>query len=223
MEKFLPMVFPELSTREILAALVRTDKLLVRVAKGGYDDREITELRSLCEILMKKIGIPQSRIVQNSAVTTAVLRNTLAGGNPKLQNFLAILYGLRLSVLDLLEERGIIHQVNPNSSAVFLRFHLFTNAGEIENLIVQLSDLFQKLRGQNDPSVLVSEEARMALIELLQNVLGQLKSGVVEIRAIDGIKGQLKSFGNSVKSKVENHASENVAATIIKLLSQLFY
>ncbi len=212
----------KLNPRELIALLFRVEKLIGTTSYGAYDSAELNELGSLITTYRTEVGISEKRISETGKVSVAVIRNAASGGNPKFQNFIAILSGLHETIAIELINIGVLsgsYSINRTSR---IRIRQFTDAGTIQKLLVELEN-FQKLLSQtNDPDALVSTKSKEIIIELLESMLNQLKGAVIETSTISAFGGGLRQFGKSVAENVKGHYVEKSAAAIIKLLEQLF-
>jgi hypothetical protein len=213
---------PAISSQELIRLLFEVEELISIVARGEYGPKDLAKLVDLIKVSLAKASITERRLSELSAVTVAVIRNTSGGGRPKLHNFMGLSHGLRGAFVEELCKRGSVVQSNGIEEALMLKILQFTNQGALDKLIVQLDEFLSDLRGRNDPDTYVSVETKETLIELLENVLAQLKSPLVEARTLSILKSRLKKFSKSVGEKLEGRASDHASNLIVKILTDVF-
>ena len=218
----IPMSYPILGAKELIALLLRAEKLLSTLARGEYKSQELAELATLIMLSNTKAAVTQKRLSELSNVSLAVIKSTLDGGRPKLQNFMGLTFGLREAYAEELYKKGMMIPTSGPDGALFIRLHQYTDRGSLEKLVVQLEQFLTDIRGRNNPETYVSIETKESLIALLENLVSQLKSPLVEVKAISTVKTKLGQFAKAVGAKLEGHASDRATNLIIKIITDLF-
>ena len=222
MSNELPSKHSELGSRDLIALLFKAEQLFRVISKGGYGERDRVELKALLNSIRGRAGMPDRQIAQLSGVSLTVLKNVYQGGQPKLQNFLALTYGCREAILKMLIECGAVTSTSTVDGGVYVKLNHFTNRGKLDSLAVQLASFVEDLRGRNDNDDLGSTISREALIDILRNIIKQLESPVIDLHGISSAKSWLVRFSKSVTGNLERSAASGAANSIIKLISDLF-
>jgi len=207
--------------------LSEAKKLKVIVANGAYNDSELQILSKILTDIDLKLPGSFDAISETSGVSVSVLRSISKGNHPKLHNFLGAVSGAIVvcereivspiaSITPLLPFEG-----EPIRDTSWIAEYRPNDRAKISKEIAELSEALQKLvyyaQTENDAARIMSATERAMLIALLESVLAQLKSPLVEIGLLKRLSSNLGRFSQRAVSKF----ADDKAAALFDLLETL--
>ena len=208
--------------RRMISLLSRIEDLTTTTLPGQYGPDELKLLSQLVVEARTILSLPEQRLSDESGVSIAVIRNAMGGGRPRLTNFFGILSGLRECVAQDLANRGILSKSYYSDSVPRVRLLQFSSDGKVQKLIADLDEFRGSLKGSNDPDIYIDLDSKDTLVELLENIIQQLKSPLVDTKILAGLSNTLRLFARSVGEKVKEHSTQQLANSIISYISKIF-
>ena len=213
--------------RSVSELLSEAKNLKIIVANGSYNHEELAILSKILVDMNYKLPDSFDAISETSGVTVAVLKSISKGNRPKLHNFLSAVSGIIVTC-----EREIVSPIasitpllpfdgEPIRETSWIAEYRPNDRKKISNEIAELSEALQKLvyyaQTKNDAARIMSATERAMLIALLESVLCQLKSPLVEIGLFKRLSSNLSRFSQRA---VSNY-SDDKAAGLFDLIETL--
>ena len=203
--------------RALVRILSRIDRLFFSVNLGAYDDDDLGELRSLIDILTKNYSINIAEIAESSRKSTAVIRNIIGGGRPKLYSFLSVVSGMRYSVAFRLVDLGLLKSISLTEcrGAIWVDYRKFSDIGSLLIAVDILERFRSEVQGSNFVMGGYDNASVSEIIELLEAIVAQLKSGIAERGLIVTLNRRLREFAVWAGGKFLGKGLEKLAESAV--------
>lgn len=168
--------------RELLSVYMDLNELIFQiVSEGVYEKKEKEVLLGAFHASMK-YGVTPKSVTDLGAVSKAVLGNFLAGGNPKLNNFIVIVGDLRSVIGSILIENGVLRSISQEMiGTTWTRLQKYTELGRVYALADALEAFQSEFQSCNSLDGKIDDVFRGDLIELLEQIVVQLKNGTADM------------------------------------------
>jgi transcriptional regulator with XRE-family HTH domain len=205
---------PDTALRDGHALLARIKSLKEIVVRGGYDQHELGELKSLIRLTPSQFFVGLTEIEKRAGLSKGYLRLLLSTSNtPKLHTFLRLLDALDDIAISFLNEEKRLFlswQSNP----------IYLDKARISSLEEELGAFIEHLKKSNSFHHVqeIDEIFRKNLINHLETLLAILKAPMVElslIRKTIKLLGRISGkTGESLATGGASHLADELASQI---------
>lgn len=212
------------TAKEWIGFKIQSDELKERVTRGFYGDADLKILQSMLISLNSIPSVGVKEVSSYGHVSKSVINNIIAGGHPKIHNFLGAITSINIIINKTLTDMGVLKNISADIDQGVSWFDIskITDKGKINLLTSIFEDLVSDFRSMNNFEKIMSEAEKEDLIKILEAALFHVKGGLVDFGFIRSIGSRLKSISARISVKMGDAAISKIVEQGIDSISDIF-